>query len=439
MVEFIDIGVAEAIINDMAKPLQDVVTQALQKQAREFADRMGDVRDAHEAEMSDMSTKYEQYKQDLKETMDNLVIDRAELMDMVAPLQVWARIVLPKASAPSSWSRKAIETKNVWIADGKYSICSSPNAGMKKTRASNAVTNKSHHSASPTSFKYDRIFGPNSMNSQVFDSLSVYVNHGLESKHLMLFMYGRSGTGKSQTLIRPYTQVLDSDKKHVMHHSPLIERILETAFGRTRARARSDNVVSGTILARITCLKDRTKNLYDISSKGPKHMAFDTESGLFRIFGVAGRHPPATKACTSARGAVEYIQESDKHRGTGETTGNQKSSRGHAWYEVRMCCRSSSEQGHDDDLELGVFSFLDLGGVEKLQTAQKSESTSLTKALAALKTPFQAIAAKDMEWEAPDGDPVRYRILHFLCTVTGTGGQLVCSSDHASAQSYGAV
>ncbi|KAL5113717.1 hypothetical protein ACEQ8H_008390 [Pleosporales sp. CAS-2024a] len=466
MEECIDIKVAQAIINDMAKPLQDLVTKALQKQAREFADHMGDVvvrdglqnkameaahkaeveklqvamqsmRDAsatatealkrqHEAERREMLTKYQQYKQDLHEEMDNLIMDRAKLMAMVAPLEVWARIVLPKASAPSSAPssasscQAATKTKSVWIADGQYSI---------RFRANDAGIKKSHDDYdSASSFQYDRVFGPTSMNGQVFDALSVWVNHGLDSKHLMLLMYGRSGTGKSQTLIRPYTQqVLDPcEEKHgrLVHHSPLIKRILETAFGRARARARSDDDdddkvqaadgTTTTILARITCLEYRANHFYDLSRKAPKHMTLDPQSGRFRIVGVAGRHPPATKACTSAREAVAYIQQSDQHRGTGETTENQKSSRGHAWYEVRMCRRRTSREQDDDDddddndddiVELGVFSFFDLGGLEKLQTAKKSESTSLTQALAALKTPFQAIAARDREWEAPDGNP----------------------------------
>lgn len=45
--------------------------------------------------------------------------------------------------------------------------------------------------------------------------------------------------------------------------------------------------------------------------------------------------------------------------------------------------------------------------VEKLQAPKKTESNSLTTALAALKVPFRAIAAKETEWEVPNGNSVR--------------------------------
>jgi hypothetical protein len=465
----IDVNLAQSIIDDMAVSLQGVVAQALEKQATEFAQRNRHgreeskghdqvqkevgrleakiqkmkeekldvekervrleerMRDAHNTEMDELKRQLEAEKSMSTKREQDMVADIDKLREMVAPLEVWARVILPDASsasnkkasaASSAENKKVVNRAAAWRVDGKHCICTTGaainNAVPKKKRGLNNNTNSS------TSFKYERVFGPTSTNSDVYDALSVHVPRGIESKHLIIIMYGRSGTGKSRTLMKSYNPPKSAGKNS--SQPPLIETVIGNAF--ERACERFDGVY-----AQITCLEYRGDRFYDLGAEKGVHqkkaiaMEFLPISGFFKYADKAGRQDPILHNVTSAKEAVSYIQASDNRRESSKTDENESSSRGHSWYEVRMCGSSKKkgedvqEHNMDEDADLGVYTFFDLGGLEQLQTVSKGdakkehrvkkESSSLTMALTALNTPFRAIAARETDWEAPDKNLVR--------------------------------
>ncbi|KAH4062802.1 hypothetical protein HBH92_221890 [Parastagonospora nodorum] len=428
----VPIGDARRLMNEMEAPIKEIVEKALQKQANEIAERTqrlkGDMSIAHKKEVDELKRQLEAVSGE----MEKREVERSEwhaekkkLMEKLAPLEVWARIILPDAS--SAAYKNSSNRAAAWRVDGKYSICSTGVATKDtskiakpkniKDTSKNASTNMGHSSTntpnSSSSFIYDRVFDPASTNLDVYNALSVYVKHGVESKHLMLFMYGHSGTGKSQTLIHPYkSKSAPGDKRD---HSPLIERILEKAFAQ-----RIDG--DGHVSARITCLEYRSGHFYDLAAAKAvatgksKSMLFTPKDGTYRIKDETARsHELIAPIFTSAENAINHIRASDGKRGEGKTTENNKSSRGHAWYEVRMY-PSSKKNGNDgqkdrkeeeEDAALGVYTFFDLGGLEPLQIGSggvhgaKKESSTLTDALKALNTPLRVIAAGKSDWGAP--------------------------------------
>jgi hypothetical protein len=407
----VPIGEVRRLMKEMAAPINEIVEKALQKQAEE------------------MEKRYQDLLVERSEWHD----EKKKLIEMLAPLEVWARIIHPDKS--SAAYKKASNREAAWSVDGKYSICptgvdtkntedtgtkntgtknaATKNAATKNAATKNAATETKHGSTntpnSSPSFRYDRVFDHTSTNLDVYNALSVYVKHGIESKHLMLVMYGHSGTGKSQTLIHPYKAESASGNRG--DHSPLISRILEKSF------ARIDG--DGDVLAHITCLEYRSELFYNLALEKSKSMEFKPQTGKFKIKDKNEYFDPKGRIFTSAKEAIKHIQASDKHRGQGKTTENNSSSRGHAWYEVRMYRSSKKndndgqEQQMEEDTALGVYTFFDLGGLEPLQTKSdtgdgaKRESLSLTDALKALDEPLKAIAAGKSEWEAPVENKVR--------------------------------
>ncbi|KAL5113602.1 hypothetical protein ACEQ8H_008520 [Pleosporales sp. CAS-2024a] len=136
--------------------------------------------------------------------------------------------------------------------------------------------------------------------------------------------------------------------------------------------------------AHVRCIEYRAGHIYDLAAVAKKKedikfMDWNAESGQFKYFPTPGYAMPCSKMAS-------------------ETKENKKSSRGHCWFEVR--------RQNKDGRDLGMFTFFDLRGLEKMQTQNKAESQSLTIALEALKVPFKAIANRSNEWEAPNGNSV---------------------------------
>jgi len=451
----IDVDLAQAIVDDMAVSLQGVVSEALEKQATEFAQRtrhdgeeskgqdqvqkevekleaeiqsmkeenleVEEMRDAYKTEMDELKRQLEAEKSMAAKRAQDMVADMDKLREMVAPLEVWARIILPDAS--SAANKKIVKGAAAWRVDGKQCICAT-GAATNNAVPNNAVPKKprgrNNNLNSSSSFKYDRVFGPTSTNSDVYDALSVHVPLGIESKHLIIIMYGRSGTGKSRTLMKNYDPPQSAG--NTTSQPPLIKTVIGNAF--KRACDRFDGVN-----AQITCLEYRGGRFYDLGAEKevPQQkailMEYQQNSDCFKLAGKGGRHDPIVRKFTSAKAAVSYIQASDDRRESSKTGQNDNSSRGHTWYEVRMC-RGSKKKGEDgqehdmdEDADLGVYTFFDLGGLEELEAAlqgdenkvhrAKKESRSLTTALTALDTPFRAIAARETDWEASEKNLVR--------------------------------
>ena len=72
-------------------------------------------------------------------------------------------------------------------------------------------------------FSFDRVFGPTSDQSQVFEEVSQLVQSALDGYKVCLFSYGQTGSGKTHTMLGAG----DGDGRGIIPRA--VQKVLETA------------------------------------------------------------------------------------------------------------------------------------------------------------------------------------------------------------------
>ncbi|KAG7725456.1 hypothetical protein KL933_004022 [Ogataea haglerorum] len=218
-------------------------------------------------------------------------------------------------------------------------------------------------------FGFDKVFGMDSTNSEIFDEISQLVQSALDGYNVCIFAYGQTGSGKTFTM----SSVTDG----------IIPRAVDLIF--QRSRSAKENGWEFSITGQF--LEIYNENINDLM----------TESYLRNLDAVKHeiKHDEATRTTTitdmttvaleNQEQVAHILENANKNRATASTNVNHRSSRSHSIFMIQLC-------GHNKktgESVNGKLNLIDLAGSERISQSMVTgerlkETQSINRSLSSL-------------------------------------------------------
>ncbi|WVZ89526.1 hypothetical protein U9M48_035913 [Paspalum notatum var. saurae] len=248
------------------------------------------------------------------------------------------------------------------------------------------------------SFSYDKVFGPDASQEEVFQHVSELVQSALDGYKVCVFAYGQTGSGKTYTMM---------GKSGV--HKGMIPRSLEQIFKTSRSlesqgwkyslQASMLEIYNGSIYdllspGRYNSFEMKTSKQYTINHD-PHGNTTVSDLTIIDVFGIDD--------------VISLLEKGSLNRSVGKTQMNEQSSRSHFVFTLKL---SGSNEKAGKNVQ-GVLNLVDLAGSERLDKSGTTgvfltETQAINKSLSALSDVIFAIAKGD------DHVPFRNSTLTYL-------------------------
>lgn len=227
-------------------------------------------------------------------------------------------------------------------------------------------------------FSFDRVFAPASSQEAVFDEIAQLVQSALDGYRVCIFAYGQTGSGKTFTMEgrpgdpgmipRAVSQIFDSASR-------LAERGWAFQF-----EASFLEIYNETIRDLLNDKENSAQASHEIRHNGSKTTVSDL----------------AVLPVASVQAVMDVLQLAGKNRAVAETLCNERSSRSHSVFSLRI---SGANQGTLEGIE-GLLNLIDLAGSERLSQSGSTgdrlkETQAINKSLSALGDVIAALASKE--------------------------------------------
>lgn len=240
----------------------------------------------------------------------------------------------------------------------------------------------------PLVLKFDRVFGQNSRQAEVFAALQDVVSTAVEGRSSTILAYGQTGSGKTHTMAG---ELHDSDNPDLLRSGMrgeqrgVIPRALEYLFYYTAPRADSSgrttfwrtyvsfieiyneklhDLLKGTKVTRVTGVREVGPSKWDSMRKAsdPSERSLEIREGREGVVSVPGA---TVVEVGGANQAFEVLKIGSVSRTSGDNGVNRTSSRSHAVFQVTLEKRIGNTKSATL-LTTTKLSFVDLAGSEKL-------------------------------------------------------------------------
>ena len=241
----------------------------------------------------------------------------------------------------------------------------------------------------PAAFAFDRVFGADASQAEVFEDISHLVQSALDGYKVCIFAYGQTGSGKT------YTMLGDGGEKEDAADSAddrrgLIPRCVEQIFA-----ARDDG--AGTFAVTATMVEIYNEEIRDLLSTSHRSSADDAVKLDVKHDARTGETLVANARrveVTSASEIASLLRRANAARTTHETNANDRSSRSHMVFTLKLT--GTDAAGAE---VRGVLNLVDLAGSERLSRTgatgdRLKEAQSINKSLSALGDVIAALAEK---------------------------------------------
>ncbi|KAB7502694.1 Carboxy-terminal kinesin 2 [Armadillidium nasatum] len=232
-------------------------------------------------------------------------------------------------------------------------------------------------------FNFDRVFSPSSSQADVFEEMSQLVQSALDGYNVCVFAYGQTGSGKTYTMEGVYN---DSDSegmipRTVSHIFETLDDFKEKGWNYT-IEASFLEIYNESIRDLLASPKDVKNINYDIKfTDGKKQDTYVTNLKVIPV--------------ESASHIYSLLSIAQKHRAVAATNMNERSSRSHSVFQLRLKGRNEkTEEACEGNLNL-----VDLAGSERLKDsgsegARLTETQSINSSLANLGNVIMALGQK---------------------------------------------
>lgn len=239
--------------------------------------------------------------------------------------------------------------------------------------------------AAKHAFSFDRVFSPTSQNLEVFDEISQLVQSALDGYNVCIFCYGQTGSGKTYTMSSADGMI------------PLaVHQIYDTA--------KNLEDKGWTYTMEGSFVEVYNENLNDLLGKAEEldkkklEIRHDNAGGKTNIVGVE------TMMLDSPDMLKSLLQRADGNRSVAATKANQRSSRSHSVFILKLLGVNSMTGERSE----GTLNLVDLAGSERIGHSQVTgerlkETQSINKSLSCLGDVIAALG------QGKDGGHVPYR------------------------------
>lgn len=232
-------------------------------------------------------------------------------------------------------------------------------------------------------FNFDRVFGPSTKQSEVFEEISQLVQSALDGYNVCIFAYGQTGSGKTYTMEGP--SVEDEENRG------MISRAILQIFSNTRELEDKgwQYEFEGSFLE---IYNETIRDLLGNHAADVKHE--------IKLTGTGGNDVMVTNLTTLKITCEDQIADllktASKNRAVGETNCNERSSRSHSVFRLKITGLNEITQEQCK----GTLNLVDLAGSERLKesgaTGQRlKETQNINKSLSNLGNVIMALGNKE--------------------------------------------
>ncbi|KAI5291085.1 kinesin-like nuclear fusion protein [Ascosphaera aggregata] len=279
-----------------------------------------------------------------------------QVQELKGNIRVFCRVRPPLEKEPADDIAK-IEYPDAELGDREISI-----QGPEEKTAMGTLTTRTH------CFELDRVFGPAASNAVIFEEISQLVQSALDGYNVCIFCYGQTGSGKTYTMgstddgmIPRAVRQIFVTKEELADRGWLYE--MEGCFVEVYNENIHDLIGSAEALDKTRC-----------------EIRHDFARQRTEVVG-------ATVVPLNTPGEVDTIlRRADRNRSVGATKANERSSRSHSVFILRM--RGYNKVTGEKRKE-GVLNLVDLAGSERLNVSgsegvRLKETQSINRSLACL-------------------------------------------------------
>lgn len=231
--------------------------------------------------------------------------------------------------------------------------------GKEEKSSMGTITRKNH------SFTFDRVFGPESQNQEVFEEISQLVQSALDGYNVCIFCYGQTGSGKTHTMSSEDGMI------------PRATHQIYEAATNLKEKGWEYNMEGCFVEVYNEEIHDL---LGDPSEKKKKHdIRHDDSKKQTTVTGLK------TVALDSANTVETMLKLAANNRSVAATKSNEQSSRSHSVFILKLVGRNSMT----GEVSEGTLNLVDLAGSERLKSSgaegdRMKETQNINKSLSCL-------------------------------------------------------
>ncbi|RDL34375.1 putative carboxy-terminal kinesin 2 [Venustampulla echinocandica] len=232
--------------------------------------------------------------------------------------------------------------------------------GKEEKSSLGNISRKTH------SFTFDRVFGPDSQNQEVFEEISQLVQSALDGYNVCIFCYGQTGSGKTHTMSSE-----DGMIPRATH------QIYETATN-LQEKGWTYTMEGSFVEVYNEEIHDLLGNPKEFDKK--KHeIRHDDQKKQTTLTGLR------TVTLTSPETVGSILKQAAANRSVAATKSNERSSRSHSVFILKLVGRNSAT----NETSEGTLNLVDLAGSERLKQSgaegdRMKETQNINKSLSCL-------------------------------------------------------
>lgn len=227
-------------------------------------------------------------------------------------------------------------------------------------------------------FQFDKVFRTDSTQAAVFDEVSQLVQSALDGYHTCIFTYGQTGSGKTFTMEGP--------EEPTEEMRGVIPRAVEQIF----ASAKRLEAQGWSFEMDADMLEIYNESIRDLLGAGDERVAHDISHDRLGNTSVSNLNVVRVSRPSQVH---ELLRRAARNRAVGATKCNERSSRSHSVFQLRIVGRN----GITGEEVRGLLNLIDLAGSERLDQSQSTgdrltETKNINKSLSNLGQVIQALA-----------------------------------------------
>lgn len=241
----------------------------------------------------------------------------------------------------------------------------------------------------PVLFQFDRVLGADVTQLDVFEEVEQLVISALDGYNVCIFAYGQTGSGKTYTMEGPPGLEFEDDSQE--RHFGIIPRSLHRVFQLTEERCEFgwEYTLEASFLE---IYNETIQDLLDKNKSKECNIRQTTDPRKGEVVFVENLVSISVK---SVRQIAQLMEKARKNRSVAATKCNERSSRSHCVFQLRITARNSINEVHRES----TLNLVDLAGSERVKEsgaegARFTETKNINSSLTQLSTVMMSLGNK---------------------------------------------